>query len=83
MGRRGNFAQSGLKIWKKEQSYVDRAYEVLVAHENVGHGETEDDGQHPRADEPLYGLFRRKFNELRAAEGDAADIRKNVIGDDQ
>lgn len=68
---------------KNESTYIDRAYEILVAHENVGHGKTKDDGQHPCADESLDRLFGRQLDELRAAKGNAADIGEDIIGDDQ
>lgn len=65
------------------ETYVNGANEVFVAHENVRHGEPEDNRQHPCPDETFDRLLWRKLDELRAAKGDAADVGKDVIGDHQ
>ena len=62
---------------------VDRADEVLVAHEDVGHKEAEDDGADPGADEAFDSLFGGELDQLGAAEGDAADVGEDVVGDDE
>lgn len=62
---------------------IDRADEVLVAHQPVGHEITENDGANPRADEALDGLLRRQLDQLSASKGDTADISEDVIGDDK
>ncbi len=64
-------------------AYIDGTDEIFVAHEDVRHGKTKDNGQYPCADEAFNGLFRRKLDELRAAEGDAADVSEDIIGDHQ
>ena len=62
---------------------VNGADEVLVAHQDVGHEEAEDDGADPGADEALDGFLGGELDELGAAEGDAADVGEDVVGDDE
>lgn len=64
-------------------TYVDGADEVFVAHQDVGHAEAEDDRQDPGSHEAFDGLFRRELDQLRAAEGDAANVGEDVVGDDE
>ena len=64
-----------------EGAYVDGADEVFVAHEDIGHAKPEEDGQDPGSDETLDRLLGRELDELRAAESNAADVRKYVVGD--
>lgn len=62
---------------------VDRANEILVAHEELGHEVTEANRADPRTDESLDGLLRRELNQLCASEADTTDVGKDVIRDDQ
>ena len=71
------------RSWCEWGTYVDGADEVIVAHQDVGHGEAEDDGQDPGSHEAFDGLFRRELDQLRAAEGDAANVGEDVVGDDE
>lgn len=64
-------------------TYIYRADEVLVAHEDIGHGESEDNSEDPGADEAFDGLFGRELDELCAAKCDAADVGEDVVGDDE
>lgn len=62
---------------------IDGANEVFVAHQHVGHEETEDDGADPSTNETLHSLLRRQLNQLSTAEGNTTDVSENVIGDDE
>lgn len=62
---------------------VDRADEVLGAHQHVGQQAAPDDGHEPGADEALDGLLGGELNQLGAAEGDAADVGEDVVADDE
>lgn len=62
---------------------VDRANEVLAAHEQVGEEDGKDHGHDPGADETLDRLLGAQLDELCPAKGDAADVGKDIIGDDQ
>lgn len=62
---------------------IDRADEVLVAHQNVGHEVAEDDGANPSTEETLNSLLGGQLNQLCASEGDTADVSEDIIGDDQ
>lgn len=64
-------------------TYVDGTDEVLVSHEYVRHGEAEDNGQDPCADEAFDCFLGRELDELGAAEGDTADVGEYVVGDDE
>lgn len=64
-------------------AYVDWTDEIFVAHQDVGHGEAEDYGQDPGAHKAFDGLFGGELDQLRAAEGDAADVGEDIVGDDQ
>lgn len=61
-------------------TYIYRANEVFITHENICHAVTEHDGENPRANEALNRLFRRKLDERRAPKGYTADIGKDIIG---
>ena len=72
--------------WEKEVgwgAYVDGPDEVFIPHEDVRDAEAEDDGVDPRAHETLHDLLRGELDELRAAEGHAADLGEDVVRDDQ
>jgi hypothetical protein len=64
------------------ETYIDRAYEVLVASHDIGQTNTENDGEEPRAEETLPRLLWRNLDQRRAAEGNTTDIRKDVVCDD-
>lgn len=64
-------------------TYIYRADEILVAHEDIGHGKTEDYSEDPGADKAFDGLFGGELDELCAAKCDAADVCKDVVGDDE
>lgn len=42
---------------RRKRTHINRADEILVSHEHICHGETEEDGQDPGADEPLDRLL--------------------------
>lgn len=62
---------------------VDRANEVLVAHEDVGEEDAEDDSEDPGADETLDGLLGGELDKLSASESDTAEVGEDVVADDQ
>lgn len=64
-------------------TYVDWTDEVFVAHQEVRHGEAEDDGQDPGSDKAFDGLFGGELDQLSAAEGDAADVGEDVVCDNE
>jgi hypothetical protein len=55
----------------------------LVAHEDVGHDHSENDGADPSANKTFDGLLRRNLDQLGATKGDSANVGEDVIGDDQ
>lgn len=64
-------------------TYIYRADEVFIAHEDIGHGKTKDYSEDPGTDKALDGLFGGELDELGAAKGDAADVCKDIVGDDE
>jgi len=62
---------------------VDRTDEVFVAHQDVGEAKTKDERADPSSHKAFDRLFRRQFDELCAAKGDATEVGKDVVGDDQ
>jgi hypothetical protein len=62
---------------------VDRADEVLGAHQNVGEAERKDDGKDPGADEAFDSLFRTDLDELSTTESNTTEVCKDIVGDDQ
>lgn len=60
---------------------VNRAGEVLVAHQDVGHEVAEDDGEDPRSDKSFDCLLRRNLDQLGPAKRDAADIGEDIVRD--
>jgi hypothetical protein len=75
--------EKGTERGRIQGTYIDGTDKVLVSHEYVRHGEAEDDGQDPCADEAFDCFLGRELDELGAAEGDAADVGEDVIGDDE
>ena len=63
--------------------YIYWADEVFVPHQYVRHSKSEDDRTDPRSNKTLNSLLRRKLDELGTTEGNATDVCKNVIGDNQ
>ena len=63
--------------------YIHWAYKVLVSHQYVRHGKSEDDRTNPRSDEALNSLLRRELDELGTAEGNATNVGENVVGNNQ
>lgn len=76
----GSTFQAGQEVRAK---VIHGAYEVFVAHEEVGHEEAENDGADPGAHESLYRLLGRQLDELGTPEGDTADVSKDVVGYDE
>ena len=64
-------------------TYVDRTNEIGIAGHDRGQPDTEHDGKDPGSNKPLNGLLRRYSNKLRSAEGDSADVSKDIVGNDQ
>lgn len=62
---------------------LDGADEVLVTHEDVGHERTNYHCANPSTHEALDRLLWRNFDERRPAESDTANVRENVVCDDQ
>lgn len=62
---------------------IDRADEVLVAHQNIGHEVTKNNGANPCPKETLHGLLGGQLDELGASESDTADISEDIIRDNQ
>ena len=65
------------------ETYVDRADEILVPHQNVREQQAKDDGEDPRTQETFNRLLGRDLNQLGPSEGYAADVGENVVRDDQ
>lgn len=65
------------------KTHVDRADEKLGPHHDVNKKEGEEDRHDPRANEAFDRLLGRQLDELGAAKGDAADVRPDVVGDDE
>ena len=64
-------------------SYIDWANEVFIAHQNIGHGEAEKDGQDPGAHKTFNSLLGGDLDKLRAAKSDTTDVGKDVVGNDK
>lgn len=64
-------------------TYIYRADEIFIAHEDIGHGKTENYSEDPGADKAFDGLFGGELDELGAAKCDATDVCKDIIGDDE
>lgn len=63
--------------------YIYWADEVLVPHQYVRHGKSEDDRTDPRSNETLNSLLRRKLDELGTTKGNATDVSEDIVGDNQ
>jgi hypothetical protein len=61
---------------------VDRADEVLVLRQEVGDGDTPDNGEKPCAQETLPRLLRRDLNQRCSSKGNTAEVCEDVVGDD-
>lgn len=66
-----------------QQTHVDRADEVLGPRHDAGQEHGEQDGHDPCTNEALDGLLGRQLDELSASESHAANIGKDIVGDDQ
>ena len=62
---------------------VDRANEILGAHQDVGQAKSEDDSENPSTNETFDGLFGTDLDELGATKGDATDVGEDVVGNDK
>lgn len=60
-----------------------RANEIVGAEQAPGETEADDHGRKPSANETFDRLLGREFDELSAAKGDAANVGKDIIGDDK
>lgn len=63
--------------------HIDRADKVAIADQDICHRVTEYDGENPGPDKTFNCLFGRELDELCTAEGDAANVGEDVIGNDQ
>lgn len=64
-------------------TYIDRADEVLGARHDVGQQHGEKDRHDPRANKALNRLLGGQLDELSAAKRNTADVREDVVGDDE
>lgn len=62
---------------------INRADEVLVAHQPVSQEITEDNGADPRAEETLNGLLGRQLDQLSTSKCNTTDIGEDIVGNDQ
>lgn len=79
-GRVGRALQSGQNV---RTEVIDRADEILVAHEDVGHEVTETNGAEPGAQEPFNRLLGRKLDQLSATESNTADVGEDIVRNHQ
>ena len=71
------------EIESGRRTYVNGADEVRVAHQNVCHSDSKNDREDPGTNEPFYCFLWGKLYELRAPEGDSADVGEDVISNDE
>jgi hypothetical protein len=64
-------------------TYVYRANEVLGTSHDVGEQHREQDSHDPCSNKTLDSLLRGKLDKLGAAERDTADIREDIVGNNQ
>jgi hypothetical protein len=64
-------------------TYVNRANEVLRSHHNVGKEQAKNDRHDPGSNETLDRLLRGKLDQLGATKSNAANVGKNIVGDDK
>ena len=57
--------------------------EVFIPHEQIRETIAEQNGEDPRAEEALERLLGGQLDQLRASEGDAADVGEDVVCDDK
>lgn len=62
---------------------IDRADEVFVTHQDVGHQEAKDQSADPGPHEAFDSLLGREFDELGTPECYAADVGEDVVSYDQ
>ena len=73
----------GIGSCRGDGAYVDRANEIFIAHQHIGHSEAEENGQDPGSHEALDRFFGGELDELGPAESNTTDVGKNVVGDDE
>lgn len=76
----GRAFQSGQDVGTE---VIDRADEILVAHQDIGHEVAETNGAKPSAQESFDRLLGRQLDQLRATKGKTADVGKNIVRDHQ
>ena len=64
-------------------THIDRADEVFVPHQNVGHAYSPNNGEDPSSHKTFHCLLGRELDELCFAKGNAADVGKYVVANDQ
>ena len=65
------------------RTYINRADEVGVAHQDVRHSNAKNDGEDPGAHKSFDCFLWGKLYELRASESDTADVGEDVISNDK
>jgi hypothetical protein len=61
------------------EPYINRADEILVPHQNIGHSNPKDDSQDPSPNKTFNSLLGGEFDELCAPECDSAYIGKDIV----
>jgi hypothetical protein len=64
-------------------TYVDRTDKELGPHHDVGKQRCENDSHDPGPHKTFNRLLWRELDELRSAEKNAADVGKDIVGDDE
>jgi hypothetical protein len=67
----------------RAKTYINRADKVFGSNHDVDKNHAKENSGNPSTNKPLHGLLGRQFNELSAAKCDAADVGKNIIGNDE
>lgn len=62
---------------------IDWTDKVFVAHQEVGQGETEKNGETPSSEETFDSLLGADLDQLCAAKGNTANVCKDIVGDDE
>lgn len=69
--------------WGEGRTYVDGADEVLGSRHDVCQEHGEQNSHDPSTNETLDCLLGGELDELRASKCHSADVREDVVGDDQ
>ena len=76
----GRAFQSGQHVGSE---VVDRADEVLVPHQDIGHEVSKANGANPGAQEPFNCLLRGNLDQLCATKCNTADVGKDIVRNHQ